>query len=722
MLQNAAQITTNATQIDILKGLLLGGFACVANLFLNIPIFGTEHLSWGMGFVLFALITFGQLPAFIALALCLLSLAIGESEWYYIIATVAEFVVISLLLRKSFFIVMAALCFWLFIGSPFLLASAYLFSENGYGQNFELVFAASAGLNGLFNASFAALLYLLTPSSWLNDKNIRLNKKLSSNIFALSALTLILPLVTVSLVLASTASTRNQEQLEKIFKAQSQSISLATEDFINQHFTVVKQLATTLSIVQDQNATKQVLVQAQKNYPDFFNITLIEKDGYTAFFAPERYNEELKKLPERLRYVNDRMYFIHAKTKLEPFVSEALMSRGVIAAPMIAMSSPIIIDGQFSGAILGAMNLSYVKTLHANLQSELQTDSIVITDASKRVIYASAPLQLDNLKQFSPRYTQSSFIADFPMLVLNNTSYPYHTQTNSYGWTVYVIKPSSELVELFSQHILVLWFTVMTVILLFLFIAYKLSKRITSPLVALLDNNSEAYISNFEVAQNATSSKEINDVAAKLKKSHRLLRDFEDQLQQQVHEKTTQLKQMNLQLAAQAREDGLTHLLNRNGFDEIANNAIKTSYRLQQPVSLALIDIDDFKLINDSYGHPVGDKCLRAFSELMQTNCKRETDIIGRYGGEEFVILMAGVDVHAHHQLMHNIRVQTQDMLVEVEELQKPISFTISIGLCSLLGRSQLGLHEVINIADEELYKSKRNGKNQLSIVTIDPE
>jgi diguanylate cyclase (GGDEF)-like protein len=106
----------------------------------------------------------------------------------------------------------------------------------------------------------------------------------------------------------------------------------------------------------------------------------------------------------------------------------------------------------------------------------------------------------------------------------------------------------------------------------------------------------------------------------------------------------------------------------------------------------------------------------------MQSNCKRETDIIGRYGGEEFVILMAGKDVRAHHQLMHNIRVQTQALLVHPEEMQSPISFTISIGVCSLLGSSQLGLHEVINIADEELYKCKRNGKNQLSIVTIDPE
>ena len=722
MLSSGA-LTKPSNQIPLIaQGLFFGALACLANLVLSVPIFGAESLFWGMGVVLFVLITFSLTPALIALISCLISLYLTGQDWYILSITALEFAVILLLLQRSIFIVMASLCFWLFIGSPAMMLGAYYFSPEIYSQNYEFVYAASAGLNGLFNACLAAMLYLLTPSSWLNGNSKRINQKLSSNIFALSALTLILPLVTVSLVLASTASKRNQEQLEKILRAQTQSISTATDRFISQHFTIVKQAAASLSAVSNVVEAQNILIDAQKSYPDFFNLTFISKDGYTSFFAPDRYNEEVKRLPKELRFVNDREYFRHVKQKREAYISQALMSRGVIAAPMVAMASPIIVDDEFSGAVLGAMNLSYIETLHKNLQQNLQTDSVIVTDASNKVIYASPPLRLNNLQKFTPKFGKSNFIADFPMLVINNESTPFHLQQNSYGWNVYVIKPSSELVELFNQHIFFLWVTVIAVILVFLLIAYRLSKRITSPLVALLDNNSESYISNFEVAPDATSSKEINDVAAKLKKSHRLLRDFEDQLQQQVNEKTTQLKQLNLQLAAQAREDGLTHLLNRSGFDEIANNAIKTSQRLHQPVSLALIDIDDFKLINDSFGHPVGDECLKAFSELMQANCKRETDIIGRYGGEEFVLLMAGVDVHAHHQLMHNIRVQTQNMLVNIPELQKPVSFTVSIGLCSLLGSSQLGLHEVINIADEELYKSKRNGKNQLSIVTIDPE
>jgi diguanylate cyclase (GGDEF)-like protein len=371
---------------------------------------------------------------------------------------------------------------------------------------------------------------------------------------------------------------------------------------------------------------------------------------------------------------------------------------------------------------LGAMNLQFIANLQERMESTLNSDYLIITDAEDKVIYASPSTGLQSLSKFNLTVTESKFSPGFPMLSIEGRSHPYNMATNSFAWKIYVIKHPDELVELFSHHLLVLTMTVVLIILLFLFIAHKLAKRITSPLVKLLGNSSDNYIANFENELSATSSQEINEVASKLRKSHNLLRDFEDQLQQQVSEKTTQLEQMNLQLAAQAREDGLTHLLNRNGFDEIAYNAIKTNQRLQQPISLALIDIDHFKLINDSYGHLVGDECLKAFSALMQDNCKRETDIIGRYGGEEFVILMSSKDVRAHHQLIHNIHIQTQNMRIEVKDLKVPISLTVSIGVCSLLGNSQLSLHEIINIADEELYKCKNNGRNQLSIVTIDPE
>jgi diguanylate cyclase (GGDEF)-like protein len=717
-----SNVTAKWSREIILQGLLFGVFAAVANLFLSVPIYGALSLSWGMGLCIYVLVSFGVRASIITLVFSLASMYIIDKPFVDIGISLAEFITIAYLIHKRFFVIMASLCFWLFIGSPLCWLYLSSTSTSISNQEFSFIFAAMQGLNGLFNASLAAMLYLLTPSRWLSKSRNSINKSLSSNIFALSSLTLILPLVTVSFVLASTASVRNEEHLIKILRAQANSVSLATERFIDEHYTVVNQLARTLSRVPDEVTRQSILVDAQSDYPDFFNLTFIQADGYTAFFAPTKFNDQIKSLPKNLRYINDRLYFTHARDKKTPYISNAMMSRGVISAPMIAMSSPIIINNEFQGALLGAMNLQYITTLHQKMESSLQTDYVIITDKEDRVIYSSSPTGLHNLEKYAINVGKSKFMPDFPVLSINGRNHPYHLAKNSFDWKIYIIKQPSELVQLFSHHISVIASTVVSIILLFLFIAHKLAKQITSPLVKLLENSSENYISGFENISGATSSQEINEVADKLQKSHNLLRDFEDKLQQQVSEKTTQLEQLNLQLAAQARQDGLTHLLNRSGFDEIAYNAIKTNQRLHQPISLALIDIDHFKLINDNYGHLVGDECLKAFAELMQHNCKRETDIIGRYGGEEFVILMSGKNVKAHHQLIHNIQIQIQNMLVNIKDLPIPVSFTVSIGVCSLLGSSLLSLHEIINIADEELYKCKRNGRNQLSIVTIDPE
>lgn len=715
-------IINKRTRKSILQGLLFGILAATANMFLSIPIYGALSLSWGMGLCIYVLISFGIRASTVTLAFNIVSMFFMDKSSLYIGISLTEFITIALLINRRFFVVMASLCFWLFIGSPFCWLYLNSFSSFGNSQDFSFIFATIQGLNGLFNASLAAMLYLLTPTKWIAGSITTVNKSLSSNIFALSSLTLILPLVSVSLLLASSASERNEEQLMTLLRAKAKSVSLATERFIDKHHTVVTQLAKTLAQVPDKDARQRILIDAQLDSPDFFNLTYIQPDGYTAFFAPERYNDEVKGLPKKLRYVNDRAYFISAREQQKSFISDAMMSRGIISAPMIAMASPIIVDGEFQGALLGAMNLKFVTTLHARMKSTLQNDDVIITDKNDNVIYASAATGMRYLDKYDMQIGKSQFKPDFPVLLINDKNHPYNLSTNSFDWKIYIIKQPDELVKLFSHHLMLLAGTVVSIILLFLFIAHKLAKRLTSPLVKLLRNSSENYISNFEDEVGATSSQEINEVAAKLRKSHNLLRDFEDKLQQQVSQKTTQLEQMNLQLAAQAREDGLTHLLNRSGFDEIAYNAIKTNQRLQQPISLAIIDIDHFKLINDSYGHLVGDECLKAFAELMQSNCKRETDIIGRYGGEEFVILMSGKDVRSHHQLIHNIHLQTQNMVVNIPDLQAPVRFTVSIGVCSLLGNSQLSLHEIINIADEELYKCKRNGRNQLSIVTIDPE
>lgn len=165
------------------------------------------------------------------------------------------------------------------------------------------------------------------------------------------------------------------------------------------------------------------------------------------------------------------------------------------------------------------------------------------------------------------------------------------------------------------------------------------------------------------------------------------------------------------QLEQQASIDSLSGLTNRNRFEGILSNEIAKAQRYSYPISCLYIDIDDFKLINDTYGHQTGDDVIRLFSQCCKSSI-RQSDFIGRWGGEEFIILLP----HTSHQfaLLLAERLRWRVSQLEVATADKSVNFTISIGVNTLLGDTTsptLALHQ----ADQALTFAKRHGKNQVA-------
>ena len=129
-----------------------------------------------------------------------------------------------------------------------------------------------------------------------------------------------------------------------------------------------------------------------------------------------------------------------------------------------------------------------------------------------------------------------------------------------------------------------------------------------------------------------------------------------------------------------------------------------------------MIDIDNFKKINDTYGHLVGDECIRQVASLLRTVVKRETDIVARYGGEEFVVLMSGVTVETAHQIAEEIRESVESLIISSHGTE--IRLTVSIGLASMVPRPELTSSELLERADNALYAAKDNGRNKVMFET----
>lgn len=172
-----------------------------------------------------------------------------------------------------------------------------------------------------------------------------------------------------------------------------------------------------------------------------------------------------------------------------------------------------------------------------------------------------------------------------------------------------------------------------------------------------------------------------------------------------------QLQATNLQLQQLSRTDRLTGLNNRGYWEECLQHEYARHRRYQSMAALVMFDIDHFKKVNDTYGHPAGDKVIQAVAAVVREQV-RDTDIAGRYGGEEFVVLLPDVDSTGAMLFAERLRLRIESLLVSYEG--QTIPFTISLGVADLSHPVQ-DYPQLIEHADQALYASKQGGRNQVN-------
>jgi diguanylate cyclase (GGDEF)-like protein len=158
----------------------------------------------------------------------------------------------------------------------------------------------------------------------------------------------------------------------------------------------------------------------------------------------------------------------------------------------------------------------------------------------------------------------------------------------------------------------------------------------------------------------------------------------------------------------QATTDGLTGLVNHRTFQERFTTMLGRAERHEFPVSLLLTDIDHFKKVNDSYGHPTGDEVLRRVAAILKASA-RKIDIVARYGGEEFAIVLEATDRVGARQLAERIRQEVEQQ--SFPSAKGAFKATLSIGVAST--EDARDKTEIIARADQSLYAAKHGGRNR---------
>jgi diguanylate cyclase (GGDEF)-like protein len=169
------------------------------------------------------------------------------------------------------------------------------------------------------------------------------------------------------------------------------------------------------------------------------------------------------------------------------------------------------------------------------------------------------------------------------------------------------------------------------------------------------------------------------------------------------------VKQLEIQKKL-AVTDGLTGLLNHRSFQERLNMEYDRASRFKNPLSCVMVDIDFFKKINDTHGHPIGDAILRELAARLKKYL-RKVDTVARYGGEEFAMLLPQTDAWAAHVVAERIRADVEALAFETSA--GPINVTISLGISDTNADGVSTYEELLKKSDEGLYRAKSEGRNR---------
>jgi diguanylate cyclase (GGDEF)-like protein len=187
-------------------------------------------------------------------------------------------------------------------------------------------------------------------------------------------------------------------------------------------------------------------------------------------------------------------------------------------------------------------------------------------------------------------------------------------------------------------------------------------------------------------------------------------------LERKVAQRTQQLDLANQRLEALSVTDALTGLANRRRLTEVLDGEWNRALASGEPLSIAMIDIDYFKLYNDHYGHLAGDECLRRVARALAEST-RATDLAARYGGEEFLIVMPGATLADARKIAERVRRSVIDL--REPHAASPLGcVTISVGVAASPFCEEPSTLRLIELADDGLYLAKRHGRNQVGSVS----
>lgn len=701
----------NQALTNVFAGVGFGAIAALVNYFLAFELYGSVTILLGQMFVFLALFTRGLVSALVSTIIASIAVYLYTDNLFFFVTLAAEIIVVWLLFRRRVPILLADLIYWVILGMP--LSYWYLPSIIDVPDSFLILVLAKLLLNGLLYTALAILLYLLTPKNWRSVTMKPVADSLRGRVFYLSFLCIIVSSLSFSLLYTVRSAQQVEAQILTDIGSKANSLRQVTDDFVNTYKVAVRNLRDSMLAIDDYEEHIELLRITQESYPGFISMLLANDQGHIIHGVPQQHFQVLQDSPRSLADINDRAYFYEPKATGTGFVSSAFRGRGLGTQPILAISEPLLENGEFKGIVEGSLDVPELVRLVRRTDIDPDYQSVVVTDDQHNVLFASDELRLRSLGQFEPKLWPNLYTQSLPLTRINERDLLFTQRLNSYGWNIYVFSSPELITELFLNNLVILSIFLTLIAILFAFVTQRFAHELNRPLERLAEQLRDNTGAPLDVASEEMT-REVRTIAENLTAARTLMVNFNRQLQQQVQEKTADLEQLNLKLQKLAREDGLTELLNRRTFDDLAEQRYHEAMATREPIALILMDIDYFKQVNDTMGHPAGDECIRRVGQLLKEHFERRGHLCSRYGGEEFAVFVsAAKDVR---KLVEDF----QDALATYCQINgQVVPMTMSMGIAEV--RHTFGggsFRRLVADADKLLYQSKDTGRNRISMQT----
>ncbi|GAA6172344.1 hypothetical protein NBRC116592_20140 [Colwellia sp. KU-HH00111] len=631
-----------------------------------------------------------------------------------------EALFISILRARGWYVLSAGLLYWLIIGMP--LTAILVLIHLDYAQGYVLFTIFKQGINAVLYTSFACII-MFTLDFYVQNKGFyqpKLNKSLPKWLFYYFWSISVFIAVGASLFLSTRFVDLQRSNIKNELNISNAYIASIGNSYINEHRIAIQSLADQISFTQHPESNDEILSRLHSLYPGFITMFIASEHGIIKQASPK---SMLPNLKLNQYSVKDRPYFINTMNKKQLNVSPIFQGRGFGNAPIVAISAPIYAKNNTSkpvGIVEGSLNVGefgfYHKKGHDN--SDIK---IIVTDNNDSIIYGSQVFGFDTLTKLD--YQVDLLHQEHSLITLNtpNTgkkNYLYKEKELESGWKIYSLIEHDVLLNITERLYLLIFLALFIILFLAGFLAKLFAHTINRPLAFVMRELSKDDTRPYPTTIPYDTPIEIEELYQELKISRQAILSHQVELENKVREQTDKLTQANNSLENLANTDTLTGLNNRRYFEKNFSLIQAVLTRNNSKMMFIILDIDHFKVINDKYGHLFGDYCLKTLGQIISSLFKRDSDVVARFGGEEFVIVSQCSSFDEAKVRCEELRNKIENFCFKCD-LDNTFKLTASIGVAFGNASYAKELEAWLSIADVCLYHVKEHGRNSTEIKTV---